>query len=70
MEESIARDELKRVPYWTESIAVGSAGSVGKVEPMVLVRGEMQTEQVQEGVMGIGGSGRSLRLKNRAKRRL
>ena len=54
LEEAIARDELKRVPYWTESIAVGSAGFVGKVEPMVLVRREIETEQVQEGVWALG----------------
>ncbi len=52
LEEAIARGELKRVPYWTESIAVGSAGFVGQVEPMVLVRREMETEQVQEGGYG------------------
>ena len=33
--DAIARGELKREPIWTETLAVGSAGFVEKIKPMV-----------------------------------
>ena len=42
--ERIARDEVKREPYWTESLAVGSLGFVEKVKPLILFR--RKTEMV------------------------
>ena len=42
--ERIARDEVKREPCWTESLAVGSLGFVEKVKPLILFR--RQTEMV------------------------
>ena len=42
--ERIARDEVKREPCWTESLAVGSLGFVEKVEPLILLR--RKTEMV------------------------
>ena len=36
--EKIARDEVKREPCWTESLAVGSLGFVEKVKPLILFR--------------------------------
>ena len=44
--ETIARDELKREPCWTESLAVGSMPYLEKIKPMVLSRRE--TEVVEE----------------------
>ena len=42
--ERIARDEVKREPCWTESLAVGSLGLVEKVKPVILFR--RKTEMV------------------------
>ena len=42
--ERIARDEVKREPCWTESLAVGSLGFVEKVKPLILFR--RKTEMV------------------------
>ena len=36
--EKIARDEVKREPCWTESLAVGSLGFLEKVKPLILFR--------------------------------
>lgn len=33
-----ARDQMKREPCWTESLAVGSAGFVEKIKPLILSR--------------------------------
>ena len=40
MADAIARGELTREPLWTESLALGSAGLVEKIKPMVLSRRE------------------------------
>jgi len=42
--ERIARDEVKREPCWTESLAVGSLGFVERVKPLILFR--RKTEMV------------------------
>ena len=42
--ERIARDDVKRQPCWTESLAVGSQGFVEKVKPQILFR--RRTEMV------------------------
>ena len=42
--ERIARDEMKRKPCWTESLALGSLGFVEKVKPLILFR--RKTEMV------------------------
>jgi putative transposase len=36
--ERIARDDVKRQPCWTESLAVGSQGFVERVKPLILFR--------------------------------
>jgi len=36
--ERIARDDVKRQPCWTESLAVGSLGFVEKVKPLIFFR--------------------------------
>ena len=48
--EAIARGELKREPSWTESLAVGSAGFVEKIKPMVLSRRETEVTDIGDGV--------------------
>jgi len=40
--ERIARDEMKREPCWTASLAVGSLGFVEKVKPLILSRRETE----------------------------
>lgn len=49
--DAIARGEVKREPMWTESLAVGSAGFVERIKPMVLSRRE--TEVVDLGEVSI-----------------
>ena len=46
IQDRIARDVLKREPCWTESLAVGSAEFVRRIEPLILSRRE--TEIVEE----------------------
>ena len=41
---------MKREPYWTESLAVGSAGFVEKIKPLILSRRETETEESDEGL--------------------
>jgi len=43
--EKIARDQVKREPCWTESLAVGSSGFVEKIRPLILSR--LETEIVE-----------------------
>jgi hypothetical protein len=50
LEEAIAENEMRRVPFWTESIAVGSSGFVEKVQPLILSRRETDVEQVMDSV--------------------
>jgi len=40
--ERIVRDEMKREPCWTASLAVGSLGFVEKVKPLILSRRETE----------------------------
>ena len=43
------RDQMKREPCWTESLAVGSAGFVEKIKPQILSRRDMAiSEQGEE----------------------
>jgi putative transposase len=48
--DAIARGELKREPLWTESLAVGSAGFVEKIKPMVLTRRDTEVTDAGDGV--------------------
>ena len=43
--ERIGRDQMKREPWWTESLAVGSAGFVEKIKPLILSRRETEITQ-------------------------
>jgi REP-associated tyrosine transposase len=43
--EQIAQEQFKREPCWTESLAVGSAGFLERIKPLILSRQE--TELVQ-----------------------
>ena len=40
--DKIARDDVKREPTWTESLAVGSRRFVEEVKPLILSRQEME----------------------------
>lgn len=44
--ERIARDQIKREPCWTESLAVGSVGFVEKIKPLILSRRETEIVEV------------------------
>jgi hypothetical protein len=46
LQERVERDELKREPCWTESLAVGSPEFVKRMQPLILSRRE--TEIVEE----------------------
>jgi putative transposase len=48
--DAIARGEFKREPIWTESLAVGSAGFLEKIKPMVLSRRETEVTEIGDGV--------------------
>jgi hypothetical protein len=46
--ERIARDQLKREPWWTESLAVGSVGFVEEVQGRILSRRETEIVQTPD----------------------
>jgi putative transposase len=48
--EAIARGQVQREPSWTESLAVGSAGFVEKIKPLLLSRRETEVIQTVEGL--------------------
>ena len=48
--ETMAREESKREPIWTESLAVGSAAFVEKIKPLVLSRRETEVIQGADGM--------------------
>jgi putative transposase len=48
--ERIAREEVKRDPIWTESLAVGSRGFLEKIRPRVLSRLETETVETDSGL--------------------
>jgi putative transposase len=48
--DAIARGQVKREPIWTEGLAVGSAGFVEKVKPLVLSRRETEVIGLGQGV--------------------
>jgi putative transposase len=48
--ETMARQEFRREPIWTESLAVGSAAFVEKVKPLVLSRRETEVIQGADGM--------------------
>ena len=45
--ERIGRDQMKREPCWTESLAVGSAEFVERIKPLILSR--LDTEIIEQG---------------------
>jgi hypothetical protein len=42
--DRIARDQMKREPCWTESLAVGSAGFAEETQPLIWSRRETEIE--------------------------
>jgi hypothetical protein len=46
--EAIQHGALKRDPTWTESLAVGSAGFVEKIKPLILTRRETEIIPAEE----------------------
>ena len=44
--ERIGRDQMKREPCWTESLAVGSAEFVERIKPLILSR--LDTEIIEQ----------------------
>jgi REP-associated tyrosine transposase len=51
--EKIARDELKREPCWTESLAVGSVEFIRKTQPLILSRHETEIIETAENVWAL-----------------
>jgi hypothetical protein len=47
-EEAIARDQVKREPIWTESLPIGSAGFVERIQPLLLTRRETEVIETAE----------------------
>jgi hypothetical protein len=48
--DRIAREQMKRGPCWTEILAVGSAGFVEKIQPLILSRRETEIEESDGGL--------------------
>ena len=48
--EALAREEVRREPCWTESLALGSARFVEEVKPLILFRRETEIRKAEEGV--------------------
>ena len=46
--DAIQRGELRREAAWTESLAVGNAGFVEQIQPLILTRRETETVPVAE----------------------
>jgi len=53
LSEKIARDEVKREPCWTSSLAVGSVGFLEKVKPLILSRRETEIVPTADGVWAL-----------------
>ena len=51
--EALAREQVQREPCWTESLAVGSAGFVEQVKPLILSRQETEIVEAVEGVWAL-----------------
>jgi len=51
LQEAIARDQLRREPCWTDSLAVGSRTFIDQVQPLILSRRE--TEIVEDKQLGL-----------------
>jgi REP element-mobilizing transposase RayT len=49
--DSIARGQVKREPIWTESLAVGSAGFMERMKPLILTRRETEAIETAEGFL-------------------
>jgi hypothetical protein len=47
--ERMARDQLKREPCWTESLAVGSSGFLEKIRALILSRLETEIVEMDSG---------------------
>jgi putative transposase len=50
LEEAIARELVKREPIWTESLAIGSAGFLERIKPLLLTRRETEIIDTAEGL--------------------
>jgi hypothetical protein len=48
--ERLARDQVKREPWWTESLAVGSSGFLEKIRPLILSRRETEIVETDSGL--------------------
>ena len=53
LSERIAGDQVKREPRWTESLAVGSAGFVEKIKPLILSRRETEMVETAENMWAL-----------------
>jgi len=44
----IAREEVKREPWWTEGLAVESPGFLERIKPLILSRRETELVQLDQ----------------------
>ena len=51
LEQRIARDQMKREPCWTESLAVGSSAFVRKIKPLIVSRRETEIVEGPGGML-------------------
>jgi putative transposase len=49
LEEKIAQGQARREAHWTESLAVGSAAFVTRIQPLILTRQETETRELSGG---------------------
>jgi hypothetical protein len=48
--EALGREEIRREGCWTESLAIGSAGFVERIEPLILSRQKTEIVEASEGL--------------------
>lgn len=51
--EALAREQVRREPCWTESLVVGSAGFVKRMQPLILSRQETEITEAADGVWAL-----------------
>jgi putative transposase len=57
MTEALAREQVRREPCWTESLAVGSAGFVERMQPLIVSRQETEIVEATGGVWALREEG-------------
>ena len=53
MAEALAKEEVRREPCWTESLAVGSTEFVECMQPLILWRQETEVVEAADGMWAL-----------------